>query len=104
MKYIVRDDLIDVLDFSVRTYNSLRRTGIHTVGDFLDYPIDKFKEIRNLGHKSISEIEDCLLNLKNNKNDLILNNNFRRIQKYSLFYLFEKLTKYVRRYIILWLK
>ena len=56
MKYIVRDDLIDVLDFSVRTYNSLRRTGIHTVGDFLDYPIYKFKEIRNLGHKSISEI------------------------------------------------
>lgn len=47
---------IEVFDFSVRTYNLLRRAGIHTVGDLTKLSFDQIKKIRHLGPKSAEEI------------------------------------------------
>jgi DNA-directed RNA polymerase subunit alpha len=50
---------IENLDLSVRVFNSLKRTGITTVGDVLDL-LEKGEEavmsIRNFGEKSLEEL------------------------------------------------
>ncbi|HMN60551.1 MAG TPA: DNA-directed RNA polymerase subunit alpha C-terminal domain-containing protein, partial [Anaerolinea sp.] len=50
---------IENLDLSVRVFNSLKRTGITTVGDVLDL-LEKGDEavmsIRNFGEKSLDEL------------------------------------------------
>lgn len=52
---------IENLDLSVRVFNSLKRTGITTVGDVLDL-LDKGDEavmsIRNFGEKSLDELRE----------------------------------------------
>lgn len=52
---------IENLDLSVRVFNSLKRTGITTVGDVLEL-LDKGEEavmsIRNFGEKSLDELRD----------------------------------------------
>jgi len=52
---------IENLDLSVRVFNSLKRTGVKTVGDVLDL-LDKGDEavmsIRNFGEKSLDELRD----------------------------------------------
>lgn len=52
---------IENLDLSVRVFNSLKRTGIRTVGDVLEL-LDKGEEavmsIRNFGEKSLDELRD----------------------------------------------
>ena len=52
---------IENLDLSVRLFNSLKRTGIKTVGDVLEL-LDKGDEavmsIRNFGEKSLDELRD----------------------------------------------
>ncbi|MBI9046026.1 MAG: DNA-directed RNA polymerase subunit alpha [Anaerolineaceae bacterium] len=52
---------IENLDLSVRVFNSLKRTGITTVGDVLDL-LEKGDEavmsIRNFGEKSLDELRD----------------------------------------------
>jgi DNA-directed RNA polymerase subunit alpha len=52
---------IENLDLSVRVFNSLKRTGITTVGDVLDL-LEKGEEavmsIRNFGEKSLDELRD----------------------------------------------
>lgn len=50
---------IDVFAFSKRTQNALRKAEIHTIGDLLNYPVDKLSEIRNMGRKSIAEVMDA---------------------------------------------
>ena len=50
------DDSIEELDFSVRTYNCLRRAGITTVSQLKQMTIVDLKKIRNLGSKSLKEI------------------------------------------------
>ena len=50
------DDGIEELDFSVRTYNCLRRAGITTVSQLKQMTIEDLKKVRNLGSKSIDEI------------------------------------------------
>ncbi len=53
---------IEDMDLSVRSYNSLKRAGYHTVGDLLN-GIEKGQElskIRNCGAKSIREIKEKL--------------------------------------------
>lgn len=47
---------IDLLGFSVRTYNSLKKININTIEEFIDFPMDKFVAVRNLGAKSLDEI------------------------------------------------
>ncbi len=52
---------IENLDLSVRVFNSLKRTGITTVGDVLDL-LEKGEEavmsIRNFGEKSLDELRE----------------------------------------------
>ena len=50
------DDGIEELDFSVRTYNCLRRAGITTVSQLKQMTIDDLKKVKNLGSKSLDEI------------------------------------------------
>ncbi|MDX2137867.1 MAG: DNA-directed RNA polymerase subunit alpha [Chloroflexota bacterium] len=57
------DKLIEDLDLSVRVFNSLKRTGIITVGDVLDMlerGPDAMLAIRNFGEKSLDELVDKL--------------------------------------------
>lgn len=57
------DTPIENLDLSVRVFNSLKRTGITTVGEVLDM-LEKGPEamlsIRNFGEKSLDELKDQL--------------------------------------------
>ncbi len=53
------DKPIEELDLSVRVFNSLKRTGITTVGDVLDMLMrgpDAMLAIRNFGEKSLDEL------------------------------------------------
>ncbi len=65
----VLDMTIDELDFSVRSYNCLKRAGIDTIGDLTNRTIEDMMKIRNLGKKSFDEIQGKLvamgLNFKN---------------------------------------
>jgi DNA-directed RNA polymerase subunit alpha len=54
---------IENLDLSVRVFNSLKRTGITTVGeilDMLDKGPDAMLSIRNFGEKSLDELKERL--------------------------------------------
>ncbi|MHC1773214.1 MAG: DNA-directed RNA polymerase subunit alpha [Flexilinea sp.] len=54
---------IENLDLSVRVFNSLKRTGVATVGDvleLLDKGDDAVKSIRNFGEKSLDELREKL--------------------------------------------
>lgn len=56
----VTDVNIEDLDLSVRSYNSLKRAGIHTLQTLLTYSYEDMTKIRNLGKKSLKEIEERL--------------------------------------------
>lgn len=49
---------IDDLDFSVRSYNCLKRANINTLGDLTDKSELEMMKIRNLGKKSLKEVID----------------------------------------------
>ena len=49
---------IDDLDFSVRSYNCLKRAGINTLGDLTEKSEMEMMKIRNLGKKSLKEVID----------------------------------------------
>lgn len=66
MKYLQQLDSIEKLELSFRAYNALRRAGINSVGDLLDFPKENFVEIRNIGAKTIAEITKVLKLIKNN--------------------------------------
>ncbi|WP_339802885.1 DNA-directed RNA polymerase subunit alpha C-terminal domain-containing protein [Paenibacillus sp. FSL R5-0744] len=69
MKYLTRLDPIEKLDFSARAYNALRRAGIDGVGDLLDFPIENFPSLKNMGAKSVSEITEVIKQIKINEID-----------------------------------
>jgi DNA-directed RNA polymerase subunit alpha len=57
------DKPIEELDLSVRVFNSLKRTGITSVGDVIDMlqrGSDAMLAIRNFGEKSLDELEEKL--------------------------------------------
>ena len=59
----IYDIPIENLDLSVRVFNSLKRTGITTVGevlDMLDKGPDAMLSIRNFGEKSLDELRERL--------------------------------------------
>jgi len=56
----IADVNIEDLDLSVRSYNSLKRAGIHTLQTLLTYSYEDMTKIRNLGKKSLKEIEERL--------------------------------------------
>ena len=47
---------IEDLDLSVRSYNCLKRAGIHTVGDLIERSEAEMLKVRNLGQKSLDEV------------------------------------------------
>lgn len=51
---------IEDLDLSVRSYNCLKRAGIHSVRQLVDFSENDLLNIRNFGVKSIEEVKDKL--------------------------------------------
>lgn len=49
---------IDDMEFSVRAYNCLKRSGINTMQDLVDRKESDMMKIRNLGKKSLKEVLD----------------------------------------------
>lgn len=49
---------IEEIEFSVRTYNCLKRANINTVQDLIDKRESEVTKIRNLGKKSLKEVLD----------------------------------------------
>ena len=51
---------IEDLDLSVRSYNCLKRAGINTVGELTQKDEDEMMKVRNLGRKSLEEVQQKL--------------------------------------------
>lgn len=56
MKDKLLETAIEDLDFSVRSYNCLKRAGIHTVADIVSKSEQEMIKVRNLGKKSLEEV------------------------------------------------
>ena len=54
---------IEELDFSVRSFNCLKRAGINTVEDLIGKTEDDMMKVRNLGRKSLEEVINKLESL-----------------------------------------
>lgn len=57
------DRQIEDLDLSVRSYNCLKRAGIHSVRQLVDFSENDLLNIRNFGAKSIEEVKDKLISM-----------------------------------------
>ena len=55
---------IEELDLSVRSYNCLKRAGINTVQELTQRSMDDMMKVRNLGKKSLEEVEQKLAALE----------------------------------------
>ena len=51
---------IEELDLSVRSYNCLKRAGINTVGELTQKTSEEMMRVRNLGRKSLKEVQQKL--------------------------------------------
>lgn len=51
---------IDKLDLTVRLYNSLKRSGIYTVGQIVEQTEEDIMRLRSLGRKSFKELKEKL--------------------------------------------
>ncbi|ADL53374.1 DNA-directed RNA polymerase subunit alpha [Clostridium cellulovorans] len=51
---------IEELDLSVRSYNCLKRAGINTVQELTERSMDDMMKVRNLGKKSLEEVDQKL--------------------------------------------
>ncbi len=65
----VLDLTIEELDLSVRSYNCLKRAGINTVGELVRKSEEEMMKVRNLGKKSLEEVEHKLIELGFSFND-----------------------------------
>jgi DNA-directed RNA polymerase subunit alpha len=54
---------IEDLDLTVRSYNCLKREGVHTVGELVSRSEADLLDIRNFGAKSIDEVKVKLIGL-----------------------------------------
>ncbi len=57
------DARIEELDFSVRTYNCLKKANILTIGDLIQNTETDLMQIRNFGKKSLVEVREKLASL-----------------------------------------
>jgi DNA-directed RNA polymerase subunit alpha len=60
----VLETTIEELDLSVRSFNCLKRAGINTVKDLINKSEDDMMKVRNLGRKSLEEVQGKLKELK----------------------------------------
>ncbi|MBQ7060399.1 MAG: DNA-directed RNA polymerase subunit alpha [Clostridia bacterium] len=56
----VLDMVIEELDLSVRSYNCLKRAGINTIAELVERDEDEMMKVRNLGKKSLEEVQQKL--------------------------------------------
>lgn len=63
IKEKVLEMTIEELDLSVRSYNCLKRAGINTVDELAQKSDDDMMKVRNLGRKSLEEVQKKLLEL-----------------------------------------
>ncbi len=54
---------IEELDLSVRSYNCLKRAGINTVQELIMKTEEDMMKVRNLGRKSLEEVQEKLAEL-----------------------------------------
>ncbi len=54
----IKEQKIENLNLTMRSYNCLKRAGIRTIGDLLNFSYYDLIKIRNLGRKSMKEILD----------------------------------------------
>ncbi|MDF7637732.1 DNA-directed RNA polymerase subunit alpha [Leuconostocaceae bacterium ESL0958] len=54
---------IEDLDLSVRSYNCLKRAGINTIDELTDRSESDMMKVRNLGRKSLDEIQEKLVEM-----------------------------------------
>ena len=59
----VMEMTIDDMDLSVRSYNCLKRAGIHSVRQLVEFSENDLLNIRNFGAKSIEEVKDKLISM-----------------------------------------
>ncbi|MGI6649903.1 MAG: DNA-directed RNA polymerase subunit alpha [Bacillota bacterium] len=59
----VLDMTIEELDLSVRSFNCLKRAGINTVGELVQKNVEDMMKVRNLGKKSLEEVDKKLAEL-----------------------------------------
>jgi DNA-directed RNA polymerase subunit alpha len=52
------DEPVEKLDLSVRALNCLKREGINTLGELLNYSLEELMDIRNFGEKSVDEVRE----------------------------------------------
>jgi DNA-directed RNA polymerase subunit alpha len=57
------DRSIEDLELSVRSFNCLKRAGINTIGELVSRSADDMMRVRNLGRKSLEEVEEKLQSL-----------------------------------------
>lgn len=57
------DARIEELDFSVRTYNCLKKDNVLTIGELIQKSEQDLMNIRNFGRKSLNEVKDKLAQL-----------------------------------------
>ena len=57
------DARIEELDFSVRTYNCLKKASVLTIGDLVQISESELMQIRNFGKKSLTEVKEKLATL-----------------------------------------
>ena len=57
------DKQIEELELSVRSYNCLKRAGIHSVRQLVEFSENDLLNIRNFGAKSIEEVKDKLISM-----------------------------------------
>lgn len=53
----IYDMAIEELDLSVRSYNCLKRAGINTVAELVERDEEEMMKVRNLGRKSLEEVQ-----------------------------------------------
>lgn len=54
---------LEDMDLSVRSYNCLKRAGINTVEDLIQFTMEDMSKVRNLGRKSLEEVINKLKGL-----------------------------------------
>ncbi len=54
---------VEELDLSVRSYNCLKRAGINTVEELTQRTEEDMMKVRNLGKKSLEEVQSKLAEL-----------------------------------------
>ena len=59
----ILDMNIDDMDLSVRSYNCLKRAGINSVAELVQRNQEDMMKVRNLGRKSLEEVEQKLQDL-----------------------------------------